>query len=104
MCSGAVLLCRFPVHQNMHELMPMLTCSLTDLPIVLLATVDCVATCEADLTAIWQGETGDILSQEFKLAPSADRAMNYPLGYTGTLTLTLVAAKAIANLKQHHNS
>ncbi|WIA13452.1 hypothetical protein OEZ85_007032 [Tetradesmus obliquus] len=66
--------------------------------------VDCVATCEADLTAIWQGETGDILSQDFKLAPSADRAMNYPLGYTGTLTLTLVAAKAIANLKQHHNS
>jgi hypothetical protein len=61
-----------------------------------------VATCEADLTDIWQGVADDILSQEFKLVPSADRALSYPSGFTGTLKLTLVAAKAIANLKQQH--
>jgi hypothetical protein len=46
---------------------------------------------------------GDIVSQEFRLVPCAEKAMNYPSGCTGVLTLTLVAAKALANLKRHYN-
>jgi hypothetical protein len=66
--------------------------------------VDCVATCEADLTDIWQGVSGDILSEEFRLTPSSERAASYPSGYTGVLRLTLVAARALANLKQQCHS
>jgi hypothetical protein len=62
--------------------------------------VDCVATCEADLTDIWRGVSGDIISQEFRLAPSAETAAAYPSGCTGVLKLTLTAARALANLKQ----
>jgi hypothetical protein len=62
--------------------------------------VDCVATCEADLTGIWQGVSGNILSKEFRLAPSADTAVAYPSGCTGVLKITLIAVSALANLKQ----
>eukprot|EP00882_Tetradesmus_deserticola_P020685 GHRQ01022349.1.p2 GENE.GHRQ01022349.1~~GHRQ01022349.1.p2 ORF type:complete len:128 (+),score=30.75 GHRQ01022349.1:219-602(+) len=88
--------------QAPHLVLPVLLATSRAPVVVDFSQVDCVATCEADLTDIWQGVEGDILSKDFKLAPSADRAAGYPSGCAGTLKLTLVAAKALANLRQHY--
>lgn len=70
-------------------------------PLLLPAAVECVATCEVDLSDIWEGTAGDIVSKYFVMVPAADRATHYPSGSTGKLLLTVVAARALATLKQH---
>lgn len=64
----------------------------------LLCAVDCVASCELQLSDIWQGLSGDIISREFPLVPAAERAAAYPCGSVGQLMLTLVAARALRTL------
>lgn len=75
-------------------------------------TVDCVASCELQLSELWrQGHSssaaattsaggGDIISREFTLVPAAEKAGAYTVsGCVGSLRLTLVAARALKTLR-----
>jgi hypothetical protein len=72
--------------------------------------VDCVATCEVDLSTIWEaqghgsadiiGGGGDIIATPFQLVPTPERADAYPGGSAGEVVMTLVAAKALRALRK----
>jgi hypothetical protein len=68
----------------------------------LLCAVDCVATCEVDLSDIWRGASGDISSSELLLVPSPEKAAQYTsAGVTGQLRVTFIAARALATLRHY---
>lgn len=60
--------------------------------------VDCVASCELQLSDVWQGLSGDVISRECSLVPAVERAEVYPSGSVGQLRVTLVAARALKTL------
>lgn len=60
-----------------------------------------MASCELQLSDIWAGAAGDMISREVVLFPAAERAALYPSGCAGQLRITLVAARALSNLRQH---
>jgi hypothetical protein len=79
-------------------------------------TVECIATCEIDLSALWDaictatataaaddaGDYGrlDYVRRRFVLQPTPERAAAYPSGCAGVVTLTVVAGRALAALKR----
>lgn len=63
------------------------------------ATVDCAATCEVDLSAIWEGAAGDVTAARYALAPTPERADAYPGGSAGEVALTIAAARALRTLR-----
>lgn len=62
--------------------------------------VDCVATCEVNLSNIWEGLGGDMVDQAFELTPSADRMQTYSTGCMGSVQVTLYAAAAFKALRR----
>lgn len=68
------------------------------------AAVDCVASCELQLSDMWQGLAGDIVSREFSLVPAVERGEVYPSGSVGQLRVTLVAARALKTLREQSSS
>lgn len=74
-----------------------LSCALPcALPALSCHAVDCVASCELQLSGMSQ----DIISREFSLMPAVERAAVYPSGSVGQLRLTLVASRALKTLQE----
>lgn len=68
--------------------------------------VECIATCELDLSALWDAAAGgaagaDLFSTRLALAPTPDRGDSYAAGgAVGWVSLTLVGARAVAALRR----
>jgi hypothetical protein len=67
--------------------------------------VDCVATCEIDLSAAWDacrvedGAAADFVRRPFALAAAPERGAAYAGGVAGEVVLTLAAGRALAALR-----
>lgn len=70
--------------------------------------VECVATCEIDLSEIWVAAAAggaaaaaacDQDAAPYELVPTPERAGAYSGGVAGTVVLTLVAGRALAALR-----